>query len=654
VRAASVTVTTLILIVAGAICIPILAFALKTWKDYRDLPDEKDWNNVKRCIDWEALRQDSPKLRKYLDIVLSDHPGHIRTASAPRALDLFAAEIDHLSFSFRSLSGVAVLCGLGFTAVVLAWSLHSPPEGQILDTNILKNLYLPNAICIVLALVLLACHYLLRRSGEKAYLAASRELASLREETPENVDPRLVQALDTVASKFRQWGHEVYRDHLDSVRNVLDEIKGLSNQVQRYVQEALAHTAQNSDDINLVLSKIDQGSERLRLSLDEGFKLLAQPFIQGVPAANEVRETAQILQTAIGELQGLGWDASLKSFATELRELRATIHTLPKEVVASLAGVSESISSATRAAVAESFAPAVQAIHEARVPDSAQQIVETLKLLRESLKEILSAVQNQTAGLPGTIASAVEEAIRYTLTPAVKELTEARFADSAAEMRAAAEGLTQAVTELPDKVQRSLSGVSELFTGAAEKALRDSLAPAVKDLVQADVAGSVRRLDESTKQWKDSIASLEETLTRLLQEMPTVIATAAIQSAKDMVTPLFDRYDKAISELGRLLADLRRALLETSPSSSSGILAGIEGLSQQISTSILPSLAEISNQLNGSTHLAPLTSEIQKAEKVLAGIVKNGLAEILERIGALEQPTGKASESGARMFRFFR
>ncbi len=633
--------TTTALLLAVLPCVLILYSAYLNWKGYRNLPRCHDWKSVGNSLDYTDVQdavQNFPKLRNYLETVLTDRHGHVRPGSVHRSLDLFAAEIDHFSRAFRSLSGLAVLCGLGITAIFLAWSLRSASEGSILNPTTLKNVYVPNAICICVALLLLWLNYLSRQNAEKAYLEATRVLSRLQEIDPENVDPRLIQALQTVASKFREWGQSFYSEHFGAIQSILNEMQGLSTQVRNYLLQALNEAQQSGQEIQLLLRELQRGAERVRVSLDEGFKLLAQPFIQGVPASREVLEAAETLKKTIAGLQELRWDTSLQDFAKEVAELRSAIDTLPDQVCSSLAGVKDSISSSTRSAIHESLMPAVHAIHEANLPDAAQRIVEGMDLLKKTLSEIPNVFRENLDGLLPVIASGVRQAVQDSISPAFQELAELRISESAAQMTASMQNLTETMVTFPERIQQGFSGVKEQFTEGAGRALKESLAPAVQDLVQADVSGSVRMLNETVRQWNDVYGRTIEDLTKV------------VQSFENSVNPLVARLDNTLSQLVRTLQDAREGLVQTLPSNMSKILIEIDGVGEKISNSILKSSAGLAEKMHGATALCLLGGEAEEAERKLRKILIDVAGELFERIPNIDQQKYPAAEAGKQRF----
>jgi chaperonin cofactor prefoldin len=414
---------------------------------------------LRQCRHWEKLKTKVGELtraeveglpdptRHVLECVLTDRPGMGRPGSAAGALEHLAAAVNGPLRRLRSLSYFAVLLGLFGTVFILAYSFWGMQDIHSLKPELLSHIYTINAIAVLAAAFFYFLFMRFRWRGDHLLLTASATLGKLYNEVPDNVDPLLVAALESVAQRFKEWAEESYAQHRQKTEDLVHEMRALGEAIKDMVQQMVAARHTEEEGIIPLLRSQDEKVELLSQRLDERFRELAQP----------IRETLPLIaqwQQRIEELGGV-----------------------------------------------------VLALREADLPAQTATLARTVETLGDAVRELPERVENQFRGIKKVIGTGLQEAVRQgwreTLAESFEDLS-SRLSAMVSTQKQVGETLDRLPQELGRTFQDTVSAVWQQTIQPASNTLMQSLSrsleplgEAVRPLVEGDMPGKLRALGDT-------------------------------------------------------------------------------------------------------------------------------------------------------------
>lgn len=390
-----------------------------SWKVWVLVRQQKDWENVREKIGTLTLDdiRGFPEPTHYvLNCVLTTQPGVGMPQAVPAASEHLAATVDAPLRALRSLSYFSVLLGLLGTVSVLAITFWGVKNIAGIEPALLGYVYAFNAVAILFAAFLYLVHVLLRWRSDNLLLAVSQTLGRLQTESPENVDPQLVAALEAVGRNFKQWGEDIYAHHREEAEKLVQEMKGLGKAIEGMVQNMVAARRTEEEGIIPLLRSQDEKIELLSQRLDERFRELAEPIQKTLPLIEQwqrrLEELGNLLQTMLaadlpGNTRGL-------TLATE--KLVSAASELPQIIQKRFQGIKEVIATGLQDAVKDGWRQTVAPVFE--------DLSARLSLLLEGYQTIIAAVNRVPEAVAIHVTDSMITGWQKNVQPALNKMEE--------------------------------------------------------------------------------------------------------------------------------------------------------------------------------------------------------------------------------------
>jgi biopolymer transport protein ExbB/TolQ len=401
-----------------------------------------------------GLGQLAEDTRHALGLVLGRDAGYGRLSFLPIAIDEATASLERLVHTLRVLGSQAVIVGLLGTSVTFFAAFRAVNQDQshvvFVVTEHLGSIYFLNALCIGVAILLFDKARRLARVADEVATEARRALSLLEEGAGASLKPDLVAALN---ESSRQLG-TIYRELFD---NQLREIAGLASKLQAVsdliadLAKGVRESARNDVEAVRALEREHQAvAESLLQRLDMGFQLLAQPFLQGIPAIKSLTTSSEALSQVAGDLAGSDLVAAvqrqeaasselqrvLAELATalnslvlpEAQALRESLRVLPAEVEMAMVSASgqsaPQLASATKAAVAEALLPVTAEVRSQLTAATSvfSQAQSQGQQFHVDLTELLTRIDVALKVLPSELSEGVASASGRSLQAAIGDL----------------------------------------------------------------------------------------------------------------------------------------------------------------------------------------------------------------------------------------
>jgi hypothetical protein len=346
------------------------------------LPDEREWQRIKEHI--KNLHRDlvddadySETTKQALKLVLTREPGYSRAGYLSLALDVIQAPADYIARTAKALSAQSIVVGLCGTVVTfaalfsreLAVAHANAATAQNLAASVVEHLrliYLINAFAIGVALVLYHVGWWAKHRGERACFAASAAFAETIEGTDASLAPELAAALDRSAAEFRRFSETLFTDQFSKIERLLGQVKVLGDGIKELVKETVAQNKRDEGVLQAQLRENSTAIERITQRLDEGFKLLAQPFIQGIPAMETVTEAAGQLKEAVDKFAAADITSAMRQMASAAAVFEHATTELPSTMSAAIEGSGAAIKDATCVSIETALRSALVAASDDR------------------------------------------------------------------------------------------------------------------------------------------------------------------------------------------------------------------------------------------------------------------------------------------------
>ncbi len=528
----------------------LVVFVLHPWWKISRTPRPTigEWNDIAGKIgkltadDIEDNRW-SEKSKAALKLVLRTEPGAGRLSNVPLALDILQAPFDHADGEYRALSSQSIVLGLFGTVITFALLFLSGINSVEVKSLLAKlsTVYVVNAVALTLGAIFFNKHRRIRGEGEKVLWLAQSALARLKDATDSNLAPEIAAALDRSATQFQAYSRQLFDDHFRSIGSLLGEVRGVGETLRSLVNQMLEQAGHERESIRATVRENAASLERLTGRLDEGFKLLAQPFLQGIPAIDALAKNALVFEqgarSAFTQLSEAS--AQLRSSAERLEQTAAL---LPGQTERLLSEAGHKLATEAGAAVGQAvathFAPQVE-----RYTAAAATAAQSMERNTDSLACVVRLAYTQVAeaagqlqgaanrvasvadGLPGQTerlladagqrlageaGAAVGQAITSHLGPQVeqlatsvdtatqslgssaaamvgvaREVSEARVAQAAVDLRGAVRELEEIIRRLPEQTEHVYARVPDRIVQAAGQAVGDQLGKALLPCVES-------------------------------------------------------------------------------------------------------------------------------------------------------------------------
>ena len=316
------------------------------------LPSEAEWTEVAERI--VEIRRDfvdedtfHPTTKQALKLMLGREPGYGRLTYLPLALDTIQGSADFVARTYRALSSQAIIVGLlgtvaTFFTLFLSENLArqgTPAAAQEVAQRVLAHLtiiYLVNAVAIGIASWLYHLSWKAKHAGELAALAASSAFSRLAEGGEASLAPELAAALDRSAEQFRGFSESLFNGQFQRLESLLGQIEGLGKAMRELVREVVAQNQRDQGVFQAQLRETSTSIERVTQRMDEGFKLLAQPFLQGIPAMQSLAESADGLKSAADSVLKANVVVTTTQLKIAASALDRTVKEMPELIRAAL------------------------------------------------------------------------------------------------------------------------------------------------------------------------------------------------------------------------------------------------------------------------------------------------------------------------------
>jgi hypothetical protein len=430
----------------------VLRPAIQVFRSW--LPNEDEWMRVRGEI--KSLQRDLVDETEYhsntkqaLKLVLTREAGYGRVAYVPLALDVIQAPADQVSRTCRALSAQSIVLGLVGTVLTFAFLFGShqlatgnttAPIAQTIAMKVLEHLsgiYFINTFAIIAGFVLYHRGWVSKQRGDRAGLAATEAFAELTEGGDASLAPELAAALERTAQEFRRFSESLFNDQFAKIERLLGQVKGLGDGIRELVKETVAQNKKDQGVLQAQLRENSTAVERVTQRLDDGFKLLAQPFIQGIPAMQTVSEASEQLKLAADAFVKADLSGIAGHLGTATVSLEEVLRQTPSQVAEGVLAAGVTLRDVTREALQASLhsAFAEAAIENKRfMEEIVTRVGSDLTRLEEKLAEASTGLQqtstvsaSELKATLGRIADRFETAqdtVRETLHDANADLVQ--------------------------------------------------------------------------------------------------------------------------------------------------------------------------------------------------------------------------------------
>ena len=316
--------------------------AITAWR--KRLPLVAEWTDLQGRIGGYqrdtvgAVLTLSEPTKHALSLVLSRNEGYGRLRNVPLALDIVSAPLESSARTLRALSGQAIVIGLGGTVsmfCVLFVRLKGT-QSENLFTQVNDHLlwiYAVNGFCIAAAAIFGHIARARRQEADDVLHLANLTFGQLEEAGDEVIGPELAAALKDSAELFRRSSEELFTTQFGKVEALLEEVKILGTAITSVVKEVTENAGIERERVFQALlheerARTDAFVERL----DSGFKLLAQPFLQGIPAMAAMTEAATSLEKAGAVIVKSNVSATLTKLTETVQQLETVQRGLPDAI----------------------------------------------------------------------------------------------------------------------------------------------------------------------------------------------------------------------------------------------------------------------------------------------------------------------------------
>lgn len=511
------TTISLLLLSLGLLCI---AYPLYRVKQIR-LPRVPEWKDLQERIcdltrdDVEATAY-SELTKQALVIVLTGRRGYGRLSQVPLALDHIQGAAESLARTFRMLGSQAVVIGLLGTVVTFYTFFGtgevSGGDGAVVMSTVfglLRPIYLVNGIALAVAIVLFALGLRASRRGDDACLAAAEAFHRLAESGQSDLAPELVKALEVTAGQFQAFSQQLFQDQFSKIESLLGEVQALGTGLRALVEQIVARSSNEQEVYQALLRQNSATVDALTARLDTGFQLLAQPFLEGIPAMQALAESSRELRIVTDQVV----QANIVQLSTQLKvtinQLERATKDLPGAVGASVASAVPSLTEASKngirlgveAAVAPLMADVRAALDEGR-----SQIAETTKVVIDTAArmdtERKAADQQLQHHLDSAVVLPVVGALRG-VGQVVKRLDDDMRA-FAALLTTQTEPVKQLLDQAPERIGSEVRTVLDQLRRPYSDALEGVRAGV--DQLSARTAGLQSVMNDATEQLAKGVA----------------------------------------------------------------------------------------------------------------------------------------------------
>ncbi len=467
-----------------AVVVPALRLS-RAW-----LPHESEWESVRADIR-ELTRDDVPNesyhetTKQALQLVLTGVPGFGRLGQVPLALDVIVAPTDSMSRTLRSLSAQSIVLGLAGTVVTFATlfgtqEFEPGPDAKNAVASVLQHLsviYILNSVAIVTSFSLYHWAWVTKRRGEDAATAAGRAFAELQEGGAFAIAPELASALERTAREFREFAEILFNGQFSKIEMLLGQVAGLGSGIQALVRETVAQNGRDQGILQAQLREHSTSLERITERLDSGFKLLAQPFIQGIPAMQALDEAAQGLKRATDALSVAQLPAVAEQLRTSTRALSHQVEEAPKHFKRVLDDTGAAIANATKNGLSDGLQEVV-----ARRREDQERALSSLTAQLIAAAGELRATSDHQSGIRG--AALIDALGRYVARIETPLVNLPNHLDRTTNAQ------TSAIDALSNDVIRAIDRATEVARASRDQTAAISLAPPLPEPGAAPVGAS--------------------------------------------------------------------------------------------------------------------------------------------------------------------
>ncbi|BCS31404.1 hypothetical protein TBR22_A06050 [Luteitalea sp. TBR-22] len=512
-----------IFIFVGVLLISVVVWHVRTALSLH-VPTATEWAGISERI--TSLSKDvvdvsdySENARRALDLVLTNEPGYGRLAAIPQAMELLIEPVEAAARLLRTASSQVVMIGLLGTVLIFAITFQSADvsDPAALLTH-LKFIYWVNAVGLFVSVLLLLASMRARAAGEHAVRIAGKALHLLQDSGSSNLAPELVKALEVSASQFQQFSQQLFNDQFAKIQTLLGSVQGVGTSLHALVDQVVVKAADERTAFEATSRQHVVAIEALTQRLDQGFQLLATPFLEGIPAMHGLTQAAQALQKSSDDVMKANVAQAVAQLKVATQGLNRILEGLPQQVAQA--------TSEANAAVRESTVNAVQAALEnaitplsGRIEESGNQLTTHLrglltswaKFMDEQRRARLAGDEQMTQSL-----SKISGALRTDMANVASVLEtlneSARLLPGAVrhQMDAGAQRIEQHLAGLAGGIGNVGKDLSALPTAVAGEVQRSTGAVA-REL--ADVSATLRQLDEHVRQIPGALAPRADELT---------------------------------------------------------------------------------------------------------------------------------------------
>lgn len=428
-----------------------------------------------------------------LSLVLTQHPGYGRLALVPQALDEAVAGTERKARALRSVASQAIILGLlGTTLTFALWffsneskvgdakrkqgaavstaAVNDPGQGTDLVADLMRHLkviYLVNAVAIAFSLVFFARAHHVRAMEDEISREARRTLGLLEEGAGANLQPDLVAALEESSRRLGGIYHDLFDNQLREVRDLASKLEGLSGVIESLATGVQKASQTDVEALRAVERNHQASLEELTRKLDGGFQLLAQPFLQGIPAIGQLTRAARALEQVADRVVESHVADALEKARAAIDALTVATQNLPREARLHLIGPPDAVAGPLSRSVREGVIQGTT--RTAETVSALERAIQSLAKTTQDLPvQIGAAVAKTTQGASAGVADAAQKGVLGAIGPALEPAVA-----EAARLRSALGALLQALADAQLSIRETPGLVREAIVAAAGASPRD-------------------------------------------------------------------------------------------------------------------------------------------------------------------------------------
>ena len=312
------------------VTVPLFVFfVIRPWLSIRTAPRPgvKEWQEIAKRIqrltadDIVDTRWSEPSKSALQLVLRTATPGAGRLENVPFALDTVHAPFGRAESEYRALSSQSIVLGLLGTVVTFTLLFASNPyetsaaadaTGKLLAK--LSTVYLVNAIALFFGACFAYQYRRIRDEGDTVVAIAQSAFARLHDDVERSSGPLIATALERGESQSHLYPKQLFEEHFRGLGALLGEVRGVGEALRTLVNRMVDQTGGERETVRAAVRENAATVERLTERLDEGFKLLAQPFLQGIPAMDSLAVSAEAIRESTRE--------ALSQFAAVIDQFR--------------------------------------------------------------------------------------------------------------------------------------------------------------------------------------------------------------------------------------------------------------------------------------------------------------------------------------------